>query len=107
MNLEDMSKDERSLLIYVESVSVDYGGLVDSRKINAADRVILKRWHDTQFVFFSRITWNSVQMLHDHNNTDLVRLSDEAWKLASEERKARYVRISSKRPICDLETVYD
>jgi hypothetical protein len=104
MKLDDMTKDERSLLLYIESVSVDNGCLIDNRKINDADRNILNKWNDEGFVFWSRITWDSLQTLTSHFTTTLVRLSDDAWKLAHEERIARSVRMNAKPPYCNLVT---
>lgn len=104
--LDGMTKSERSLLLYIESVSVDYAGLVHNQRINADDRIILKRWHDEGFIFFSRIQWDSIQTLHDKHNTDLVRLSETAWKLAHEERRARAIRMMSKEPYCSLKTTH-
>ena len=89
MILSEMSKDERSLLLYIESVSVEYGGLIDSRKINVGDREILERWDQSGFISYSRLTWASIQTLHNKHCTDLVYLSEEAWRLAHEERRAR------------------
>jgi hypothetical protein len=104
MLLSEMSKDERNLLLYIESVSVDYGGLVHSQRINDDDLEILKRWDEQGFVSYSRLTWDSVQSLHDKHNTNLVYLSEEAWKLAHEERRERNMRMRSRKPICDLVT---
>lgn len=104
MKLDDLSKDERNLLLYIETCAVDYGGLVHSQRVNEDDREILKRWNESGFVSFSRITFASMQLLNDKCNTDLVRLSEDAWKLAHEERRARSVRMSSKSPYRDLIT---
>lgn len=99
-----MSKDERSLLLYIETVAVDNGGLIDNRKINDVDRKILKKWNDEEFIYWSRITWESLQKLVNHYTSTLVRLSKDAWKLAHEERIERSMRMSSKAPYCDLIT---
>jgi hypothetical protein len=85
-------------------VSVDYGGLVNNQRINEEDIKTLKRWDEQGFIFYSRLTWDSVQLLYDKNNTDIVYLSEEAWKLAHEERRERSMRMRSKKPICDLVT---
>jgi hypothetical protein len=104
MLLDQLNFDERSLLLYIETCAVDNGGLVHCQKINQDDREILKRWDEQGFVSFSRITFASLQLLKDKHYTDLVRLSDEAWKLAHEERRARSVRMSNKSPYRDLVT---
>ncbi len=103
-NLEDMTVDERSLLLYVETCAVNYGGLVHCQRINADDREILKRWDSEGFLYFSRITLKSLQLLQDKHYTELVRLTEEAWTLAHEERRARSVRMSNKSPYRDLIT---
>lgn len=102
--LGDLTKEERSLLIYIESVCVDYGGLVHSQRINEADFAILEQWDKDRFISFCRLTWASVQMLQDKHNSSIVYLSEEAWKLAHEERRARYIRVNSRPPICNLIT---
>lgn len=103
--LENFTSDERSLLLYIECCAVDYGGLVDCRKINDDDRAILKKWDREGFISFSRITFKSLKTLNTKEyNHDLVRLSEDAWKLAHEERRARNVRMSAKPPYCDLIT---
>jgi len=102
--LEEMTKDERSLLLYIESVSVDYAGLVHSQRINDEDREILKRWDEEGFISYSRISWDSIQTLIDKHHTSLVSLSEDAWRLAHEERRARNLRMISKPPYCNLIT---
>jgi hypothetical protein len=104
MNLNDMSKDERSLLLYIESVAVDNAGLIDNRKINDEDRQILGEWDKKGFIFWSRITWESLQKLTNHYTSTIVRLSNDAWTLAHEERRARNIRMSEKSPYSDLVT---
>jgi len=104
MKLSEMSKDERSILLYIECCAVDYGGLVDARKINKEDLEILKSWDKSGFVSFNRIGFDSLQTLVDKNKSYLVALSEDAWKFAHEERRARNVRMASKSPYCDLIT---
>ena len=105
MELNELTKDERSLLLYVETCAVDNGGLIHSLRVNDADREILKRWDKDGFVSYSRVTFKSLQLLNDKNHSNIVRLSDSAWKLAHEERRARSIRVSGKSPYCDLITV--
>jgi hypothetical protein len=104
MNLEEMSKDERSLLLYIESCAVDYAGLVHSLKINEADYTLLKEWDASGFISWSRITFKSLQLLSDKHRTTFVRLSEEAWILAHQERRNRALRMTSQSPYCDLVT---
>jgi hypothetical protein len=104
MKLNEMTTEERSLLLYIETCSVDYGGLVNYQHINDDDRKILKQWDEGGFISFSRITFDSLQLLKDKNNSNLVHLSEEAWNLAHKERRARSARMSKKSPYRDLIT---
>jgi RecB family endonuclease NucS len=104
MNLEEMSKDERSLLLYIETCVVDYAGLIHSLKINEDDRTLLKKWDESGFISWSRITFKSLQLLSDKHRSTLVRLSEEAWTLAHQERRNRALRMTSQKPYCDLIT---
>ena len=93
MNLESMSKSERSLLLYFESCAVNQTGRIDSRKMNANDFTIAKKWNESKFVKFGRISFKDIM----RNFTNWCELSDEAWELAHKERKARHERMAAKR----------
>lgn len=94
--LEDMSKDERSLLLFLETRAVDHGGLVDIRHMNKIDLDIAKKWHEEQFLQFSRIRMVDLQKLTS-GCTHGIFLTEESWKLAHEERRARQLRLHLKR----------
>lgn len=89
--LESMTKDERSLLLYLETRAVDYGGKVDTRHMNAEDMAIAKNWNTEGFVKFGRIKFHDINILS--KMTHWCELSDEAWTLAHQERRARCTRI--------------
>lgn len=92
MNLDDMTKDERSLLLYLETRAVNHGGLVDTRHMNKDDMEIAEGWNETGFLKFGRIKFHDIT----GSSTHWCELSDEAWALVSAERKRRYLRIASK-----------
>ena len=92
MELSDMSVDERSLLIYLETREVDYGR-VDARHISIDDFNTIERWTATGFIQFGRIASEYIT----RESALWVNLSDEAWRLAHEERRARAKRIWGKR----------
>ena len=94
MKLRDMNKDERSLLIYLETCMVDNRGRVDQRKLNDDDRHIMEIWKQTGFIFTGRIRIDNYMTSMGAN---WVELSPEAWTLAHEERQARSVRMLSNR----------
>lgn len=96
MKIEDMNKDEKSLLLFFECAAVDYGGLCKGAHMNAEDIAIAKQWNESGFVKFGRIASKDIKSPAAGGrfpNTNWVILSDEAWKLAHEERRARQKRI--------------
>ena len=96
MKIEDMNKDERSVLLYFESQAVDYGGKIDSRRMNEIDFDIAKRWNESGFVRFGRIYSGDVIRVSSNIFDHWVVLSDDAWTEAHRERRARNVRVESK-----------
>ena len=88
MNLADMTRDERSLLLYFETRMVDYSGRVDTRRMNDDDMEIVDKWKAADFIDYGRIR------VADHNmdGSNWVEFSEEAWQLAHQERRARAER---------------
>lgn len=84
-----MTKQERSLLIYLETCSVDNRGKIDPRRLNDDDIEILKEWEDYKFIKFGRVKTVDIK---DHCCSWII-LSDKAWEVAHDERKARAERM--------------
>lgn len=99
MNLSEMTKDERSLLLFLETQAVDYGGLVDVRHMNEDDCNIASDWNECGFITYKRISFYSIKAVSTATRkpTHYVILSEEAFRLAHEERIARVVRMFEKR----------
>ena len=91
-----MSRDERSLLLYLESCAVEYGGKVQSVRMNPIDFDIIKEWEELGFIHFGRIAFNDIETRTLFPHTHWVILSEEAWKLAHEERKEKCNRLMEK-----------
>ena len=97
-SLDEMDKDERSLLLFLETQATDYGGLVDARHMNDEDMRIVEQWVEDGFVEFGRVCFEDVERLSGRRNvTNWVYLSAEAWGLAHSERHARAKRMWDKR----------
>ena len=96
MTLDELSIAGRSLLLYLEARSVDYGGLVDTRRMNKGDMDIANKWSLDGFVKFGRLSSVFLETFGD-GVTHWCELSDEAWALAHAERRARNARMDSKR----------
>ncbi len=92
MKIENMSKDERSLLLYFECQAVDYGGKIDTRRMNRTDFDIAEQWNGNGFARFGRIFSGDIR----HNFDHWCILSEDAWVEAHRERRARNVRVESK-----------
>lgn len=86
--LEGLSRDEKSLLLYLETRAVDFNGRVDTRHMNEDGQAIAKRWNTEGFVEWGRI-------IHADCNTQgsmWCKLSDNAWDIVKQLRKDRAVR---------------
>lgn len=100
MKLEELTKDERSLLLFLETQAVDYGGVVDVAHMNRDDFAIAERWKGSGLIEFGRIASACISRSPAPNRmrpTHWVHLSDEAFALAHEERKARSARMWERR----------
>lgn len=90
----ELTRDEAVLLLYLETRFVDHGGIVDVRKMNADDMAIARRWNEAGFLEFGRIAFRCI---NQPGCSSYVVLSDEAWKVAGEERRNRAERLFKKR----------
>lgn len=93
-SVKDMNQEERSLLLFLETRAVDYGGRVDTAHMNELDMEIARSWHAMKFIQFGRIR------IADHNpgGTHWVYLSRDAWEIAHKLRHIRAERMWINRP---------
>ena len=87
--LSEMSKDERSLLLFLETCAVDHAGRVNADHTNAEDFEIAERWNKEGFIDFGRIYSKDC----NHHGSNWCKLSEEAFQLAHEERQERAHRM--------------
>lgn len=80
----ELTKDQRSVLLYAECCAVDYGGLLDGRRMNADDHENLR-----QMQAIGWLTWGRIpsQLLGKHNfsqtsPTHWVKLTTKGWEMA-------------------------
>jgi len=88
-----MTKNESSLLLYFETQAVDRGGLLESARMNGDDFAIAHRWNAMGFVRFGRIASRDVHAKNVATHDHWCVLSNEAWRIAQIERRARCERI--------------
>ena len=89
MKTKDLDREEQSLLLFLETRAVDYGGRVNGVHMNEGDFKIVERWNKEGFIGFGRIVAR-------HANNDgchWVKLTDESLKLAHELRIERMKRM--------------
>ena len=91
--MNNFTPQENNLLLYLECCAVDYGGKIDSRRINDDERHILKRWHSNKFIQYGRIAANDIR----GGLTHWVTFTDSAWTAAHNERRARNARMMNQR----------
>lgn len=97
MKLFDMTKDERSLLLFLETCLVDNYGKVCIVKMSSEDFEIAKRWSEEGFIRFGRISFKDIKHRSlDRTSSYWVLFNNKAWKLAHEERRARSERMLAK-----------
>lgn len=85
----ELTKDEKGLLLYLESRCVDNRGLIDPRRMNEEDFKTARRWAEQGFIQFGRIAFADCTPDRSH----WCELSEEAWATAHAERKARFGRM--------------
>lgn len=90
MKTSDLSKLEKSLLLYLETCAVDKTGRVESCRMNDDDRDLAGAWNLSGFIQYGRV---AAQDLREDRGSNWVRLSDEAWALAAALRRERADRI--------------
>lgn len=93
----EMTKEEKSLLLFLETQAVDHWGQVDIVHMNQDDINIAERWNKEGFVKFGRIQFKDIKPAGGRNSTHWVNLSDKAWEKVADERKARAIRTWNKR----------
>lgn len=96
IRLEDMSREEKSLLLYLETRCVDYGGVVSMQRMNAEDLDIVKRWASADFIAWGRIVASAIQ----GDKTHWCYLGVDAWRIAQTLRQERAMRNYERR--CDI-----
>lgn len=83
--VQEFTRQEQSLLLFLETCATDRGGLVGGRHMNKDDFAIAEQWDSEGFIQFSRLLMEHATATHDH----AVILSDAAYDKALQFRKER------------------
>jgi len=87
------TRDEKTLLLFLETCAVDHSGRIDIRHMNKDDVQIAEAWHHVGYIEFGRIAFKNIT----GHYTNFVKLSDEAVMDAHQLRKERAMRCWNKR----------
>lgn len=83
MNLTPKHKD---LLMQIEAICVDSGGLFNSDQLSQDDLDILKSWNKTKFLQYGLISSSDIDFKQTATFSHWVELAQEAWQLAHQYR---------------------
>lgn len=88
-----MTKDQLTLILFLETQVVDHAGRVNGIHMNKADFEQCRKWNDEHFIGFGRIASDDI----NSNGSHWVTFSDKAWFIAHEQRRARGARLLKQR----------
>lgn len=97
-----MTGHERDLLLYFETQAVEHGGALETARMQGAALEIARRWNAAGYLRFGRIPFR-----YDVKSPGGVRrdfwclLSEDAWKQAHAERRARCARAMERLGLPD------
>lgn len=86
---ETMTKDERSFLVYAESCCVDYGGLLESIRMNDDDFHAAIKFELAGLMRFGRMPARLLGSSLGRTRTHYAELTEAGWVLAHECRRLR------------------
>lgn len=101
-DMSNLTKAEKSLLLYFETQATDYGGTLEGARMNAEDFAIARHWNEFGFVRFGRIAFADIKKLNGVARDHWCVLSDDAWRLAHIERRERCERVAAKLTVTRL-----
>lgn len=90
MNINEMTRDEKSMLLYIETCNVDGDCLLVASKMNVADIEAMKKFQQEGLLLRSgRIPYRMLQNNGLSVRTHYAELTDAGWELAHQLRKQR------------------
>ena len=91
-----MTKEEESLLLFLETQIVDHRCLVGEVHMNDDDMKIAKRWDKKKYIVFGRLKMRDIPKSGKRSPHYGVQFSETAWSDAHRIRRERGHRICSK-----------
>ncbi|MDN7965596.1 hypothetical protein QZM92_26810 [Burkholderia multivorans] len=98
IDINALTKVERSIILYAESCCVDCGGLLEGIRMNADDMTALRKFADAGILTFGRIPARLLGPLSGlREPTHWITFTEEAWQLAHALRRERAARVTASR----------
>ncbi|MCM2546162.1 hypothetical protein [Burkholderia glumae] len=103
IDIETLTKDERSMMLYAESCCVDYSGLLEACRMNNEDMAALRRFQEAGLLTFGRVPAKLLGQLASYGRkpTHWVTLSESGWNFAWTLRLRRSKQVSPSRKAVD------
>lgn len=99
MMTSELTRDQQSIILYVEARCVDHDGLLRGAQLNADDHVNLQAFQESGHLTYGRVPAAMLSKLD--GTTHWATLTDRGWALAHELRKGRADRIGLHRKEID------
>ena len=89
-----LTREQRRLLLYLETCLVDGGGRVQGCKLNTEDHEQIDKWIEDGFIRFGRLPFDTIRAGTStcFPKTHWVRFSEECWPLVARYRRERAER---------------
>ena len=88
-----MTREEASVLLYLETCAVDHGGMVDRRRMNADDFRIAEQMQDAGLLRFGRMLMCAIREVGKHYPcSHWVELLEPGWENVAILRRRRAER---------------
>lgn len=84
---QDLTRTERSILLYAETTMVDYGGLLEGTRMNTADHAALDRLQAAGILTWGRVPSRLLGLFIGRSVTHWVEFTDAGWTLAQQTRR--------------------
>ncbi|WP_186019898.1 hypothetical protein [Burkholderia gladioli] len=104
INIDALTRTEKSILLYAETCLVDYGGLLEGRRMNQDDMDALKALAYAGSISFGRVPGSLLSEIRDRTGrhvTHWITFNDVAWNLAHAIRRERASKGSASRKAVD------
>lgn len=97
----ELTKTDKSILLYAESCMVDYGGLLEGQRMNGEDIESLNKLRDAGILDYGRIPGRLMGKLPTERNVSYwVTLTDAGWLMSAQLRRERF-RVTTARKAVD------